>query len=340
MKPPDDRVDQLAWDEATGPWVQVPAHPLEDYQDCDRRTKPFRLYCWISSWYDGDIIEANIQNCLQHGADRVLVLDNASPDDTHQEALLAHAHEVRSFYTPFYMEAKRIALMNAWVREVVESEPDATIWACCLDADEFLQVSNHQTLRDFLSELDSMVNVVGFDCIEHFPTPGQTQHNVLRQHPAKWQPLIWRRPSTGTCHWKHCLRRYRNGVYDACFSRGFHTTRTRPSAQLVEPSRSLALHHFPYRNESRTRTRLAALCTPSEVTGSYRRSAPDDNLLHNQGAIRRFQYLEAVYDGRYDLVQIPHSQRLNSDFGLEVHPWNKLMDAESYLPIGCNSDCL
>ena len=329
----DDLESSRQFQKSTGPWAQTTIRSMFNDPVVEPK-RDFRMYAFIGSWYDGDLIAANVLNCKAHGFDRVYVLDNASPDNTVANAVGAGATEIRSWASEYYLEDRRVELISRWIKEVIERERNAEVWVACLDSDEFIQVPGQQTLREYIGGLDPIVNILGLNAIEHVPmTDGP--NNVPGEHPAKYQPNIWLRNRPCSCntlggHWKHSVIKLTDGRFDVLPQRGFHLPLTKPGRFFVEPMDTLYLHHTPFREESFTRKRLAALCGGDP--GS-RRSKIDETRIDAEGAIKRFQSLDDVYAGRYDRIPVPHSQGIDRKVGIDVQHWTKLMDPRDYLPL-------
>ena len=62
---------------------------------CDR----FGLYAIVVTWMEADVIAATVRNAFAQGCERVLLVDNDSPDDTVAKAEAAGAELARSFST-------------------------------------------------------------------------------------------------------------------------------------------------------------------------------------------------------------------------------------------------
>src|SRR5262245_13123763 len=58
------------------------------------------LFAVIPTWMEADVIGGTVRNARLQGCERVLVLDNDSPDDTVAEAIDAGAELAKSFSTP------------------------------------------------------------------------------------------------------------------------------------------------------------------------------------------------------------------------------------------------
>ena len=66
----------------------------------------------ISTWFDADIIYANVRNCFLQGCSRVLLLDNDSPDESVKIAVSAGAEVAEVYSTEFYDDDLRIYREN------------------------------------------------------------------------------------------------------------------------------------------------------------------------------------------------------------------------------------
>ena len=334
MELPIDGKDWEDWVKDGTDWHYPRIVTLDDYIDTSRSDRKFRLICMLSSWYEGDIIAAQIANCRHHGCDEVCLLDNDSPDDTVRVAKHSGIDIVRSYSTEFYRDELRVRLLNEWIREIVHSNADEELWVLTLDADEMIQVPRGLTLREFIGSLDSMINTFGTYSFDHYPT--DKPENIPGQHPADLQPYGWVRKSTFCSpakHWKHPIVRYTRGHHFACQTRGLHIPFVSGNAFLVEPSESLWLHHFPFREESATRARLTALCTPSSELGGHHRSIVDDVRLNGEGAIKRHRSLDLIYSQQWDSVELPHSQIEQKKIGVDVKHWSELMRPDEYEPL-------
>jgi hypothetical protein len=285
---------------------------------------PPRLFAIISSWFDSDIIEATVANCFAQGCERVYLLDNASPDDTVERAIQSGATLAQSYTTEFYDEDLRIRLQNEIVRRETEAAGADDLWWLVLDADEFPGTWDGRPVIETLAGLPSHIRTLGCNCVDLYPL-SEDQY-VPGTHPASCLTHgVWRRGGVriwcGCGHWKHCAVRYRNGAYDFAHTRGNHTFATPPGStlRLYEPHFDLAFFHAPLRRKADAYARLSALC------GSGR-SAWDDQAINSNGAIKRWKCLDAVYSGRWNEVEIPHSQIYGRDLkGVALYPWRRLL---------------
>src|SRR5690606_42164972 len=57
----------------------------------------------ISTWFDSDILPYNVQACRDQGIEEIIVLDNASPDET-PDVARALGLEVVSYETEHYLD--------------------------------------------------------------------------------------------------------------------------------------------------------------------------------------------------------------------------------------------
>lgn len=256
-----------------------------------RRLEDFKLYALLGTWMEEDVVAANVYNAFRQGCDRVLLIDNESPDETVAEATAAGAELVGTFHTEQYDEDLRIDLMNQTVARVSSEDDSSYIWWLWLDADEFPHGPRGITVREFLSTLDDRFRVVGARYFNHYP--GAAPHYVAPLHPLDFQPLC-EELLTRTCrlwHRKHPLQRFdRDSAPIRCES-GFHrvSSEERP---LLEPTESIFLHHFPFREQETTLRRLRALF------GAGGRADPDDFAAHHMQT--RLRSAEAVYAGNWE----------------------------------------
>jgi hypothetical protein len=244
-----------------------------------------------------DVIAATVRNARVQGCERVLLVDNASTDDTVREALAAGAELAEVFATERYDERLRLEIMNRVVQETSVAEGDDHIWWLWLDADEFPHAPQGHTIREHLEALDRRYRIVGARFINHFPD--RVPAYLGGFHPLEFQPLCEEhRFGCAQRHRKHPLQRFDRARPPIVCDRGFHraSSEDRP---LREPIEGIYLHHFPYREEAVTRRRLALLCAGDE-RGATRVVDGDDAA---DGMVPRFQTLDAVYRGAWDEVR-------------------------------------
>lgn len=285
--------------------------------------KSIPVFAIISTWNDADIVGANILHCFESGCDEVWVLDNDSSDDTVQTALKHGAKIAETYRTRFYNDDLRIRKQNLIIGHNVLDMALPDCWWVTLDADEFLDGPNGMPFAEALRRLPSEIRVVGSPDFDLYPS-GRTSY-VVGQHPAKFMTHgVSRRMlchGDAICrHWKHPAVRYVNGVYDISMHRGNHF----PASERKWPESHLDfwILHAPLRNEKESRERLKLLCDGAE----NRRSAGDDEVTWGNGAIRRLQNLDAIYEQRWRDVQHPHLQWYGREWrGLALYDWAKII---------------
>jgi hypothetical protein len=267
-----------------------------------------------------DVIGATVANAFAQGCERVYLVDNDSPDGTVREAVAAGAVLAKVFSTEQYDEVLRLEIMNRIVREVSEESGAEHVWWLWLDADEFPHGPRGITVREFLEPLDRRFRIVGARFINHFPD--REPAYVPGFHPLDFQPLCEEHVvGCALKHRKHSLQRFDRGGAPIICDRGFHqaTSAERP---LLEPTEAIYLHHFPYRDATVTRSRLAMLCGTDE-TGRTRVKEGDDAA---DGMVPRFETLDAVYRGDWDRVR---NYRFDGEFSLaKPVPWTTLAEPE------------
>lgn len=329
---PSDAEDRAAWFNPRT-WKSPPINT------CTKATRPatdFKLFALISTWYESDIVEAQIKNCFVHGCDRVLILDNDSPDETREEAIKSGAEIAHVYTTDFYREELRLGLINKIIADETARTRDSCIWWLTVDCDELIYAPNKQSVRSVLQGVDDSCNTVGCYAFDHYPTI--KPENIRGFHPVVFQPCgVHRLGTPSVCarnHWKHPLIKVSNGEVVICQTRGLHRPFAKGRTQLVEPEVSLYLHHFMFREEAFTRKRLTALCKPSESLGGIRRSVVDDDRIQSQGAVKRFRHLDNVYAQNWPAVEMCHSQAQHiPKVGIDVKHWTELLPPSQYEPL-------
>jgi Glycosyl transferase family 2 len=287
----------------------------------------FGLFAIVATWMEADVIEATVRNAFAQGCERVLLVDNDSPDDTVDIATVAGAELARSFSTASVDEVLKIRLLNQTVWEVSERDGRDHIWWLWLDADEFVHGPAGMTLRDYLTGLDRQYRIVGTRYFNHFPD--RAPESLPGFHPLDLQPLCQEK-SGNLCalgHRKHPVQRYDRGGPNITSGIGFHAARA--AETLVEPTSAVFTHHFPYRFEQTTRARFAALCGRTG-TSPARVEPFDRQVVHNAGTIsdmsKRYRTLDSVY--RQDWAQVENLRRSGRVIGVEPEPWTTLVVAE------------
>jgi hypothetical protein len=297
------------------------------------QVRPVTLNAVIGTWNEADVIGACVKNCFANGCSNVFAVDNASSDGTRECAVTAGAVIADVYETPFYQEEKRLASINRVVSDVTKRESGLETWWLVLDADEFPCGPSGERLVDYLGTLDGEINTVGALGIDLYPerSPGY----VEGAHPAccMSRGMIRSCPKGTFCsgtHWKHSLIKTAASM-DLCFSRGFHVPYCRPrfdgsrfpASRPLEPANHIWLFHAPFREKEATGRRLELLCNAGQ---GVRRSSEDDSHTGNNGALKRWKSFDAVYNGRWQDVDYPHSQRFGRDItGVTLYEWRRLV---------------
>jgi hypothetical protein len=283
------------------------------------------LFAIVVTWMEADVIAATVRNALAQGCERVLLVDNDSPDDTVAEAEAAGGELARSFSTPQLDEMLKIRILNETVASVSAADGRDHIWWLWLDADEFVHGPGGRTVRDLVTELDRRFRIVGSRYFNHFPDSRPAGLRGI--HPLDLQPLCQEKPGNvcAAGHRKHHLQRWDREGPPITSGLGFHAARA--DVTLLEPPVSTFTHHFPYRLEEATRARFDALCGRD---GS-RRARVDDydrQIRHNAGTVsdmsKRYRTLDHVYAGEWSEVE--NLRRRGGRVGVEPEPWDTLVD--------------
>ncbi|MGH9246373.1 MAG: glycosyltransferase family 2 protein [Acidimicrobiales bacterium] len=303
-------------------WVVPQEQPVDPEPVAD-----FELFAIVNTWMEADVIGASVHNAFAQGCERVLLVDNESPDDTVAEAIGAGAELARSYSTSGLDEARKIHLLNETVAEVSAADGRDHVWWLWIDADEFVHGPGGRTVRDLLTTLDRRFRIVGSRYFNHFPdrSPG----SLPGFHPLDLQPRGEENPAP-RCplgHRKHHLQRWdRSGPPITCRV-GFHVA-TAPIL-LSEPKMATFTHHFPYRLEEHTRARFDALCRRDEE-GRSRVTEYDAQVSRNVGTLsdmsKRYRTIDHVYAGEWDHVE--NVRRRGNPFGVRPRPWEELVSAD------------
>ena len=306
----------------TPPWVVTGDQPGPGEADPLPRVG---LYAIVVTWMEADVIEATVANALAQGCDRVLLVDNDSPDDTVVRAEAAGGELARSFSTPQLDELLKIRVLNETVAEVSEAGDLDHIWWLWLDADEFVHGPGGATVRELVTGLDRRFRIVGSRYFNHFPKGAPESLPGL--HPLDFQPLCQEKAGNlcAAGHRKHHLQRWDRSGPAITSGLGFHAARA--DVTLVELAASTFTHHFPYRLEADTRARFDALCG-RDGSGRARVDPYDQQIRHNAGTVsdmsKRYRTLDHVYAGEWSEVE--NLRRHGERMGVEPEPWAALVD--------------
>jgi hypothetical protein len=281
---------------------------------------PVRFFGIVATWCEEDIIEATVHNAFTQGCERVLIVDNGSPDDTVKRAAAAGAEIARIYHTDYYDENRRIAEMNDVINAVSSAANADHVWWLLSDADEFVHGPAGRRLVDYLAGLDRRFRVAGARVFDHFPT--NEPANAPDRHPLDYQPLC-QELQMAWCslrHWKHPLIRWDRSGPDLRVDNGFH--RVRVSFRVDEPREGVFMHHFQYRNRTETSERLKRLCEAQEA-GVIRSAMDDAGQRGGSPGRRRWLTLDYVYSQNWAYVerQTPKGSRP----GVDPEPWTSLV---------------
>ena len=284
------------------------------------RLPAIRLFGILGTWMEEDIVAACIRNAFVQGCERVYLVDNGSTDRTVAIAVAEGARLARTYVTTHYDEHVRLAHMNDVVAEVSAGEPDEHLWWMFMDADEFIHGPHGLSVAAYLGTLDRMFRVVGTRYFNHYPGPAP--HYASGAHPLDFQPMAeeipWMMCPSG--HRKHPLLRHDRQGPVLRSGRGFHIPEC--DGPLLEPAQPAFLHHFPFREESVTRRRLASLWDAATPGGS-RAIDSDDAAGH---MLDRFRGIDAVYAGQWDAVD----NFFTGVPGVAPRPWTDLVEPEHH----------
>jgi hypothetical protein len=268
------------------------------------------LYGTLCTWNEEDIVYASVTNAYRQGVARLHLIDNGSTDATVTEAVAAGAVHTLTFETAYFEEDLKYRLMNSQIERISRASPFDEIWWLLMDADEFVRPIGAPTVKDQLAEIDSACRVVGARVFDHYPDPGY-------RHPERRNPVgaqrLCREKLDDRCtlhHHKHPLLLWMRHRPRIEVEPGFHQLSCQDEP-LLEPTQSVIINHFPFRDHDRMRARLSAL---------ERRARPEPTALDIASTAHmraRLATLDAVYDQRHDEVL---DYRTGTP-GLKLEPW-------------------
>jgi hypothetical protein len=297
------------------PWVVAEDQPAQP-----EPLASFGLYAIVVTWMEADVIGATVRNAFTQGCERVLLVDNDSPDGTVAAATDAGAELAASFSTPQLDELLKVRLLNETVASVSAASGHDHIWWLWLDADEFVHGPQGSTVRELLSSLDRHFRIVGTRYFNHYPD--RRPEYLTGWHPLDFQPLCEERIGNlcAVGHRKHNLQRWDRRGPPITSGLGFHSARC--EVTLSEPTIDTYTHHFPYRLQEVTRRRLDALCG-RDGGGQSRVALHDRQVRRNAGTdsdmTKRYRTLSRVY--ARDWAHIDNLRRRGARIGVQLRPW-------------------
>lgn len=255
----------------------------------------FSFYALLFTWYEADIMAANIENLRQQGVDRIFIIDNDSPDDT-REVAEAYGAEIISIYrSNNFNEQMKVRKVNEFTKKIVDEAPHDHVWVLHLDADELPTGPHGMTIRQYIETLDRQFRVVGSVWVNH--DPNLSVQNIPGFHPEEFQPFAAYHGTEGVCdltHDKHQLIRHDKQGPLIEVSGGYHWYNS--NVLHAEPHDCIWNHHFKFREYDVTEQRLRVL----NETRLAQRNAVAKRRTQNDEAecfwSDRFKKLRGFYD--------------------------------------------
>lgn len=273
------------------------------------------LHAVAAVWNEDDIIYALTEHLFAQGADRVIVIDDASDDATREEAADAGADVILVESDGTYSERVR----SSRVQTVIADETTRAgedVWWLIVDGDEFPRGPDGRTVRELIEDAPDWVDVVGSRVLDHLP-PLEGGY-IQRQPPLPLFPLArwYHNPYCPRGHWKHPLIRVRTSG-DITPMPGHHTVRTADRRRAREFGPTLLTHHFPLRDRDRTEAKLRRAARP----GSRYAASPDS--FTRWRVQQRLAAMDDLYAGRYD--RVPSGYPGGARRGIRAVDWRTLV---------------
>ncbi len=267
-----------------------------------------RVFAVVKSWMDEDIIEATIKQAFVQGAEKVFLVDNGSEDRTVERAGEAGAVVAEVYHTENFNPRLAQVLINGVVARESLRCGDQHVWWLHLDSDEFPEGPAGATVRDYLGTLDRRFRIVGANFTNHLPEAKPAY--VPGYHPVDFQPLYydyrptWMPVCGVATHWKHPLQLFdAQSPFVRCEG-GAHFAVGGIDGERAEPEQSIVIRHFQYREERRTREKLARVLDPATDRALPTRPLAGFNV--------RLRSLDAVYGQRWDEVETTGAVRIDA----------------------------
>jgi hypothetical protein len=282
------------------------------------RSQPL-IFGLTAVWNEGDVIWATVRNLFAQGADEVFVIDEESSDETREEAQAAGGRVVAQATSGVFAEAEHCRHIRRVIEEQT-TEAGGDVWWIVVDADEFPRGPDGVTIRELVAGLPPWVDTVGSRVLEHLPDAASSYEP--RTHPAASIPLAhwYNDPFCPHGHWKHQLFRVRSAD-DLYPLRGHHTVGAGDGRRIREASPSLLMHHVPFRDRTRTETRLS---------GAVRYTDSPDEFTRLRIAYR-LRVVGDLYENRHHVCE--NDSPGEPLRGITLRAWRDLVpEAERVLP--------
>ena len=285
------------------------------------------MYAIVVTWMEADVIAATVRNALAQGCERVILVDNESPDDTVAAAIDGGPSWGHHYTTPQLDEILKIRLLNDTVARVSDASPHDHIWWLWLDADEFPHGPGGSTVREMVTAGGPSLPDRRHPVLQPLPRPPT---RAPRRISIRSTSSRRARSGRGTCPTSVIASTTSNaGIAPDRRSRrglGFHAARA--DVTLVEPTLATFTHHFPYRLEEATRRRFDTLCghgprravRVDPYDRQVRRNARTDSDMS-----KRYRTLKHVYAREWALIE--NLRRAGSPLGVELIRWCDAVDA-------------
>ena len=274
------------------------------------------------------MIAATVRNALTQGCERVLLVDNDSPDDTVAAAIDAGAELATSFSTPSSTSCSRSACSTRPSPRCRRRRRTTTSGGC---GSTPTSSSTARAARRCVSWWRRWIAGSGSSApatSTTSPTAGPSTSPGC--HPLDFQPLV--RGAIGEPLPRSAIASTTSsaGIAPGRRSRrGSASTPPAPTSRSSSRPSATFTHHFPYRLEEVTRRRFDALCGRDDsgrVAGRSLRPSGPAQRRDGLGHVQAGPHARRTCTPR-DWASIENLRRAGNRLGVDPRPWADAVDA-------------
>lgn len=271
----------------------------------------FAVFALIKTYNEEHMIEATVQNAFVQGADKVLILDNGSSDETIERAEGVGATLAKRVTSEAFDDNFLTALLQGVVAEETANADVRHVWWMHLDADEFPEGPGGATIKEYVGTLDQQFRLVGATVLNHLPT--NKPEYISGFHPLDFQPFCYVLNRPRNCAFEHHKHNLQRQDWDNHFinnGNGSHNVFSVDQAVFFEPD-GIVLHHCQYGEEDHTRAHLAEIVKRWEVI-----AGPEEVQRH---IAVKHEVAEDIYAKRWNKIRVRPGGPTIAD--VDPRPW-------------------